>query len=162
VALVNLPVPLVAAINGPALVHADIPLMGDIVVASETATLRDFHLPGGLVPGGIAQVVWQELLGPVRANYFLLTGQTLSAAEALSLGVVNEVLLPESLLSRAHEHAGQLARLTPLVRRAARQGINQRLQKRLAREAPYGYALIGLGALDASLQAKAKQPVPLV
>ncbi len=153
-ALLDLPIPIVAAVNGPALVHADIPLLGDIVLAADTATFRDFHLPGGLVPGGIAQVIWQELLGPVRANYFLLTGQTLSAAEALTLGVVNEVLPPAQLLPRAWEHARWLAAQTTLTLRSARYGINQRLRQRVQREAPYGYALIGVGALDAALQAR--------
>ena len=153
-ALLEIPFPIVSAINGAAFIHADIPLLGDIVLAAETAAFRDFHLPGKLVPGGIAQVIWQELLGTVRANYFLLTGQILSAAEALRLGVVSEVVPDDKLLERARRHARRLAAMPPLVTRSARYSINQRLKTRVEREAPYGYALIGLAALDAALEQK--------
>ena len=49
------------------------------------------------------QVIWPLLLGPNRGRYFLLTGQTLSAQEALTLGVVNEVVPHEQVLGRAWE-----------------------------------------------------------
>ena len=50
------------------------------------------HYPSERVPGDGVHVVWPMLLGLHRARCFLLTGQILSASEALHLGVVNEVL----------------------------------------------------------------------
>ena len=51
------------------------------------------------------QVLWPYLLGRNRGSYFLLTGQRLSAPEALRLGVVNEVLPADNVLPRARELA---------------------------------------------------------
>ena len=84
--LLDIEVPVIGAVNGPALVHAEIPVLSDIVLASETATFQDAtHFPSGLVPGDGVHVVWPLLLGQNRGRYFLLTGQTLSAQEAKSL-----------------------------------------------------------------------------
>ena len=91
--LLDIEVPMVSAVNGPALVHAEIPLLCDIVLAAENAVFQDFpHFRRGVVPGDGVHVVWPLLLGLNRGKYFLLTGQKLSAQEALEFGVVNEVL----------------------------------------------------------------------
>ena len=78
--LLEIEVPVIGAVNGPATIHAEIPVMSDIVLASETATFQDGpHFPRGVVPGDGVHVVWPLLLGQNRGRYFLLTGQTLSA-----------------------------------------------------------------------------------
>ena len=75
------------------MIHAEIPVLSDIVLASENATFQDApHFPRGVVLGDGVHVVWPLLLGQNRGRYFLLTGQTLSAQEAHELGVVAEVL----------------------------------------------------------------------
>jgi enoyl-CoA hydratase/carnithine racemase len=146
-ALFNLPIPVIAAVNGPAHVHADVPIAADIVLASTTASFKDFHLPV-LATGGVAQVLWQELLGTVGGNYFMLTGQVLDAQTALAKGVVAEVLAPEDLLARAWEHADRLAALPELVLRYTRMSVTQRIKRRMLAEAPQGYAMISLAALE--------------
>ena len=75
-------VPMIAAVNGPAFVHAELAVLCDIVLASENAAFQDApHVPSGLVPGDGVHVVWPLVLGPNRGRYFLLTGQKLSAHE---------------------------------------------------------------------------------
>ena len=87
--LLDIPMPMISAVNGPALIHAEIPVLCDIVLASETAAFQDApHFPNGIVPGDGVHLVWPLLLGANRGRYFLLTGQKLSAQEALTLGVV--------------------------------------------------------------------------
>src|SRR5512146_2292633 len=82
----NIDVPIIAAVNGPALIHAELAVLSDIVIASENAAFQDApHFPNGVVPGDGVHVVWPLVLGPNRGRYFLLTGQTLSAREALEL-----------------------------------------------------------------------------
>ena len=106
---------MIAAVNGPAIVHAELPVMCDIVLAAEHAIFQDVvHFPNGIVPGDGSMWCGRWWLGINRGRYFLLTGQKLSAQEALNLGVVNEVLPREQLLPRAWELAEQLAKQPPL------------------------------------------------
>ena len=78
--LLDIEVPMIAAVNGPALRHSEIPLLCDIVLASETAAFQDSgHFMSNLVPGDGVHVVYPMLLGANRGRYFLLTGQSIGA-----------------------------------------------------------------------------------
>ena len=138
---------MISAINGPAVRHAEIPLLCDIVLAAEEATFQDSaHFSGGLVPGDGVHVVFPLLMGTNRARYFLLTGQILTAAEARDVGLVNEVLPRQKLLPRAWEVARQLLQRPPLIRRYARVLMTQDLKRRMHDLLGYGLALEGLAA----------------
>jgi enoyl-CoA hydratase/carnithine racemase len=87
--ILDLEVPVIAAINGPVHIHSELPVLADIVLASENAEFADrAHFVHGVVPGDGVHVVWPLLLGINRARHFLLTGAAISAREALALGVV--------------------------------------------------------------------------
>lgn len=148
--LLDIDVPMIAAINGPVRIHTDVPLLCDVVLAADTTEFFDKgHLPSGVVPGDGAQVIWQELLGPVRASYYLFMKRTLGAQEALDLGVVNEVLPPADLLPRAREIAAELNSLPELTRRYTRATLNARRRATYRREGWAGMAAEGLSAVDA-------------
>lgn len=71
--LLSIPVPVIAAVNGPALIHAELAVLSDIVLAAEHAEFADLaHGPTGVVPGDGVQTVWPMLLGPNRGRYFLV------------------------------------------------------------------------------------------
>lgn len=147
--LLDIEVPIISAINGPAWRHSEIPLLSDIVLAAETAQLQDSaHFPNGMVPGDGMHVVYPLLLGANRGRYFLLTGQVLSARQALELGLVNEVLPKEQLLPRAWALAEQLIHQPPLTLRYSRVVLTQELKRRMLDLLGYGLALEGLGLLD--------------
>jgi enoyl-CoA hydratase/carnithine racemase len=145
--LLEIPVPVIAAVNGPATVHAELAVLSDIVLASESCYFRDApHFRYGTVPGDGVHIVWPLLLGINRGRYFMLTGQRLNAAEALDLGVVGEVLPGDSLLPRARELGLELARQPDTTLRYTRDVMTQRLKRLLLDDLAYGLALEGLGA----------------
>lgn len=140
--LLNIEVPVIAAVNGPAVRHAEIPLLSDIVIAAEEAEFQDSaHFNGGLVPGDGVHVVFPLLMGINRGRYFLLTGQTLTAQDALALGMVNEVLPCAEVLPRAWALARQLMRRSSLIRRYSRVLLTQDLKRRMHDLLGYGLAL---------------------
>jgi enoyl-CoA hydratase/carnithine racemase len=147
--LLDVEVPIVAAVNGPAKVHSEVALLCDIVIASDTATFEDApHFPLGGTPGDGAHIIWPHLIGPIRAKYMLLTGQRLSAAECLSLGVVSEVLPLDRLRERAVELAQMIADRPPLSARYTKQVMNLQLKRLFEQDLGYGLALEGLAAVQ--------------
>lgn len=148
--LLAIEVPVIGAVNGPALHHAELPVLSDIVIASETAVFQDHaHFLSGVVPGDGVQVIWPLLLGPNRGRYFLLTGQTLSADEAQSLGVVSEVVPADRLLGRARELAATIVERPRLARRYTRVVLIDQLRRAMREAVGYGLALEGLAVLGA-------------
>jgi enoyl-CoA hydratase/carnithine racemase len=146
-ALIGIDIPIVAAVEGAASVHAEIALLSDIVVAGESAYFQDApHFRYGTVPGDGVQVIWPLLLGPNRGRYFLLTAQRLTAREAQDAGVVAEVVPDGSALERAGELAGELARQPDVTLRYTRELLTQQLRKQLSEGIGHGLALEGLAA----------------
>src|ERR1700722_7985848 len=144
----NIEVPMIAAVNGPALIHAELAVLCDIVLASDTTEFQDApHFPMGLVPGDDVHVVWPLILGPNRGRYFLLTGQKLAANEALQLGVVSEVMPRDKVLPRAWELAREICKRPSLARRYARVAMTQMLKQAMLDGLGYGIALESLGMM---------------
>ena len=146
--LLAIPVPMIAAVNGPALIHAELAVLCDIVLAADTAEFADLaHVPGGAVPGDGVHTVWPMLLGPTHGRYFLLTGERIGAEEAKRLGVVGEVLGGGELMPRARALAGQLAGLSTMVLRHTRTLLVRELRRRMFDELAGGLAHEGLAML---------------
>ncbi len=147
--LLDIPVPVIAAVNGPAVVHAELAVLSDIVLAAEHAEFADLaHVPGGAVPGDGVHTIWPMLLGPNRGRYFLLTGQRIPALEAQRLGVVAEVLPASELLPKAREHAQKLVQLPVEVLQHTRRVLTRDLKKRIREELDYGLAAEALAMLS--------------
>jgi enoyl-CoA hydratase/carnithine racemase len=146
--LLAIPIPIISAVNGPARFHAELAVLSDIVLASDTAVFQDAaHFAHGGVPGDGVHVVWPLLLGPNLGRYFLLTNAELSAQEALQAHVVAEVMPLEQVLPRAWELARQLAsRAHDVSLRYTRIVLTERLRREMAADLGYGLALEGLAA----------------
>lgn len=139
--------PMIAAVNGPALRHPELPAMCDIVLAAEGASFQDSaHFNGGLVPGDGVHVVFSMIMGLNRARYFLMTGQELDARQAQEAGLVNEILPEPELLPRAWALARRMLAQPELNRRFARTLVTEQLRRQINDLLPYGLALEALAA----------------
>lgn len=152
--LLDIEVPVIAALNGPVRLHSEYVLLSDIVLATPDTVFQDKpHFDFGIVPGDGVNLLWPEVIGSVRGRYFLLTRQELDAETAKDWGVINEILPRDTLLTRAHELAESLAALPPLTSRYTRIALTQKLRRIVDEGAGYGLALEGISAADVALQA---------
>lgn len=154
--------PVVAAINGPVDVHAELALLSDIVICSDDTYFQDAaHVPSGLVPGDGVQVVWPLLIGFNRARYFLMTGEKIDAAEALRLGLVSEVHPKDAVLARAMTHARRLAVCNPVFARNTRLLFTSQLRQALTLEVSRGLALEAVASLSGAQWDGPYSPEPI-
>lgn len=148
--MLNIEVPMICALNGPAMRHSELPLLCDIIIASETASFEDSsHYISGLVPGDGVNVVFPLLLGLNRARYFMLTGQVIGAVEAKQLGLVNEVLPQQKVLPRAWELAEQVSKHSLLHLKYTRMIFTEDLKRKMQGHLGYSLILELYAALDA-------------
>jgi enoyl-CoA hydratase/carnithine racemase len=109
-ALGNCPVPVIAAINGPAVgAGLDLALGCHLRIASQDAWLSSAWIKLGLLTGmgGTRQLSW--LVGPGRAAELTLTGRRIGAEEALAWGLVNRLSPTERVLDEAWSLAAEIA-----------------------------------------------------
>jgi enoyl-CoA hydratase/carnithine racemase len=155
--ILDIEVPMIAALNGPVLLHSEYPLLADIVLATPATIFQDKpHFDFGIVPGDGVNLLWPEVIGSVRGRYFILTRQILDAETAQEWGAVNEVVPADKLLARAHEIAEGLAALPPLTSRYTRIALTQKLRRIIDDGAGYGLALEGISAAEVARTAAAQ------
>jgi 2-(1,2-epoxy-1,2-dihydrophenyl)acetyl-CoA isomerase len=107
----DLPCPLVTAVNGPAAgVGCSMALMGDLIVAAQSAYFLQAFRRIGLVPDGGSTYLLPRLVGKARAMEMALLGERVPAAKALEWGLVNRVTPDAECLSTALDLARELAR----------------------------------------------------
>lgn len=127
-ALHEVEVPIVAAVNGPAIgAGFDLANMADVRIASEKAKFGETFLNLGIIPGDGGAWFMQRLIGYQRAFELTLSGRIVEAAEAKELGIVLDVVPPEELMQRAMGMAKRFASQPPKA---------TRLTKRLMKRAP--------------------------
>jgi enoyl-CoA hydratase/carnithine racemase len=145
--ILDIEVPLIAALNGPVRLHTEYILLADIVLATPSTVFQDKpHFEFGIVPGDGVNLLWPEVIGSVRGRYFLLTRQELGAETAKEWGAVNEIVSADKLLPRARELAEGLAKLPPLTTRYTRIALTQKLRRIIDEGIGYGLALEGISA----------------
>jgi enoyl-CoA hydratase len=128
--LLDVELPIVAALNGPAVgLGASIALLCDVILAADGVHLADPHVRVGVVAGDGGTAIWPLVLGPARAKQYLLTGDPLGAAEAERLGLVNRVVPAAALEEEALAFARRLAAGAPLALRYTKLAINQGLKE---------------------------------
>ncbi|PMR71311.1 enoyl-CoA hydratase-related protein [Halomonas heilongjiangensis] len=124
-ALQEAEVPIIAAVNGPAIgAGFDLANMADLRLASSTAKFGETFLNLGIIPGDGGAWFMQRLIGYQRAFELTLTGRVIDAEEARELGIVLEVVEPEALMARVGELASRIAAQPPKATR-----LTKRLMK---------------------------------
>lgn len=130
--LLDVEIPIVAALNGPAVgLGASIALLCDVIFMADTATIADPHVRVGIAAGDGGAVIWPLVLGPARAKQYLLTGDPLDAATAERLGLVNRVVPAADLDAEATRFAQRLASGAPLAVRYTKQAVNKLVKEAL-------------------------------
>jgi len=118
--------PIIAAINGDALGQGlELILACDIRIAAETARFAMTHINRGEVPwdGGTQRL--SRLIGRGKALEMVLLGETIDAAEALGIGLVNRLVSAEELMPAALKIAQELSDKGPISLRYAKEAINK-------------------------------------
>jgi enoyl-CoA hydratase len=124
--LVDLPQPIIAAVNGVAAgLGATLALFCDVVYAAEGARIADPHVRIGVTAGDGGAAIWPLLVGPARAKEYLMTGDALSATEAERIGLVNKVLPANEVLPAAQALALRLAGGSRLAVRSTKLSVNK-------------------------------------
>lgn len=136
-ALYRCDVPVVAAVNGPAVgAGCDLALMCDLRIAAEGAFFAESFVKLGIIPGDGGAWFLPRVIGHARAAEMTLTGDRIDAATALEWGLVSRVVPAEELLGAALELAGRVAANPPhavrmakkLLRESGRQSLESLLE----------------------------------
>ncbi|RAH96785.1 enoyl-CoA hydratase [Acuticoccus sediminis] len=128
-----LEVPVIAAVNGPAMgAGLDIAAMCDLRIASTEARFAEVFVRLGIISGIGGAWFLPRVLGPARAAELAFTGRVLDAGTALQWGLVSEVTEPGALLDRALTLAGEMAQHSGVALRYYKRLIRMGTQQDLA------------------------------
>ena len=131
-ALLECPVPVIAAVNGHAYGGGcEIAAACDVIYASQDARFALTEVTLGIIPGCGGTQTLSRAVGQKRANELIMTGLPFSAQEALSWGLVNRVLPAGELLDAALETAARIAGNAPLAVQRAKQAIRRGIEMSL-------------------------------
>lgn len=124
--------PTIAAVNGYALGGGfELVLACDLVVAAEKAKMGLPECKLGLLPGGGGTQRLSRIVGRNKAKELIMTGDFITGAEAMQLGIVNRITSWEGVLEEAHKLADQILERAPLAVQMAKQLVNDGLNASL-------------------------------
>lgn len=139
--MLDVAVPVVAAVNGPAVgLGCTVTTLCDVVFMADTAFLADTHVSVALVAGDGGAVTWPALTSLLRAKQYLLTGDRIPAADAVALGLANFVVPGDRLIDEALAFAHRLAAQPPQALQETKAILNQHLRANAVRSLGYGLA----------------------
>jgi 2-(1,2-epoxy-1,2-dihydrophenyl)acetyl-CoA isomerase len=124
--------PIVGAINGVAAgAGISVALACDIVIASDKASFMEAFGRVGLVPDTGSTWFLPRLVGPARAAEMIFTADSVDAATAERIGLVNRVVPADSLMAEAEALAARLAQAAPIALALAKRALNRALDSNL-------------------------------
>ena len=121
-AIYSLNVPIIAAVNGPAVgAGCDLATMCDIRIGSEKTMFAESFVKLGIIPGDGGAWFLPRAVGYSNACKMAFTGEPIRSEEALSMGLISEIVEPEQLVDRAKELATSIAQNPPHAVRLTKQ-----------------------------------------
>lgn len=150
-AMMNFRLPVVAAVNGPAVgLGASLALSCDLVLMAERSYLCDPHVSIGLTAGDGGALLWPHMMSLIRAKEYIYTGERIPAAKAVELGVANRMTSAESLMEQALELAGKLARQPARALQTTKRAFAKHIAQSAVAIIDYGLAAetVELGAAE--------------
>jgi len=141
-ALFNLEVPVIAAVNGAAIgAGLDLACMCDLRIASERAKFAESFVKLGIIPGDGGAWLLPRVIGMARAAELSFTAEMIDARRALEWGLVSRVVPHESLMETARELAARIVVHPPqamrMTKRLMREAMHTRLDTLLELSAAY-------------------------
>ena len=139
--MLRFPLPVVAAVNGPAVgLGCSVAVLCDVVLMADTAHLADPHVAVGLVAGDGGAAFWPLLTPILRSREYLYTGDRIPAATAVELGLATRTTTPEDLLPEARRVAERLAAQPAGALQATKRVCNMHLSLALSGAMQAGFA----------------------
>ena len=140
----NFQIPVIAAINGFALGGGcELSMSCDIRICSENAMFGQPEVALGITPGFGGTQRLARLVGAGMAKQLVYTGRNIKAAEAMRIGLVNEICSLETLMDTAKKMAGIIASNAPIAVRNCKKAINQGLDMDIAQGLALEESLFG-------------------
>jgi enoyl-CoA hydratase len=150
-AMINFRLPVVAAVNGPAVgLGASLALCCDLVLMSERSYLCDPHVSIGLTAGDGGALLWPYMTSLIRAKEYVYTGERIPATLAVELGLANRVTTAETLMEQALQLAARLAAQPARALQTTKRAFSKHLAQAAIAIVDYGLAAetLELGADD--------------
>jgi enoyl-CoA hydratase len=139
--MLNVHVPVVAAVNGPAVgLGCTLATLCDIVFIADHTYLADPHVTVALVAGDGGGITWPAYTSLLKVKQYLLTGDRVPAAEAVAIGLANFAVPADHLLPDAIAFAERLAALPPQAVQDTKALLNQPLRQAAVNALGFGLA----------------------
>jgi enoyl-CoA hydratase len=127
-AMLSCELPIVAAVNGPAVgLGCSLAVMSDLVVMADDTFISDPHVSVGLVAGDGGAVTWPYMMSLLKAKEYVLLGDRIPAADAERLGLANRVVPRDQVLEVALGLARRLAAQPAQAMRDTKRALNKHL-----------------------------------
>ena len=139
--VIDFRLPVIAAVNGPAVgLGCTVAACTDVVLIADTAFMADPHVSVGLTAGDGGTAVWPLIMGMLRAKEHLLTGDPISAEQAVAYGLANRVVPAGSLMTEAMALAARLAGQPPQAVQSTKRALNMHLKRAISGVLEYALA----------------------
>jgi enoyl-CoA hydratase len=137
--MIDFPLPVVAAVNGPAVgFGCSVAVLCDIVLMSDRAYFADTHVASGIVAADGGALTWPLLMSLLKAKEYLLLGERIPAALAVELGLANRVVPHDQVKQEGLALAHRLAEMPTAAVQDTKRALNLHVQRAMTGILEYG------------------------